>query len=85
MVPTIHLNGTSCQELMDQIVNVERAGRKMLQALYDASPNGRDYYTQGDNAFHEVQSEHQDRVKRIQSVIDEIQEIADSISEWLTI
>lgn len=43
-LPTIHLNGTSPEELSRQAEQVYDRARDLLDALRDASPNGRDYY-----------------------------------------
>ena len=44
MVPTIHLNGTSHDELLRQILDAKEAIRKAVEALANAAPNMRDYY-----------------------------------------
>lgn len=45
--PTVHINGTSKEALLEQAVAVCDAARALLQALVEASPNGRDFYVQG--------------------------------------
>jgi hypothetical protein len=48
--PTVHLNGTSKEHLLDAAqaaLTATREARDKLQATY---PNGRDYYPQGDVA-----------------------------------
>ncbi len=49
--PTVHLNGTAKQELIDQQIKVIGATRILLGAMRNAQPNGRDYYPQGSAAF----------------------------------
>ena len=68
LVPTVHLNGTSKQELLNQnaiaIADIE-AARESLQA---AAPNGRDYYPQGPTALKQATAEHLDRVRRLDAI-----------------
>ncbi|OFV82361.1 MAG: hypothetical protein A2Y78_08430 [Acidobacteria bacterium RBG_13_68_16] len=51
VLPTIHLNGTSRTTLQDNWKEVANAARALKSALINASPNGRDYYPQGENAI----------------------------------
>lgn len=41
--PTVHLNGTSRDALLEQRLNLADALRDSLRALREAEPNGRDY------------------------------------------
>jgi uncharacterized protein involved in tolerance to divalent cations len=44
MYPTVHLNGTSADELLKQAENAGQAIAAAYKACSDAAPNGRDYY-----------------------------------------
>ena len=44
IAPCVHLNGTSKQELMDNLESIHTALEKARDALKAAAPNGRDYY-----------------------------------------
>lgn len=46
-VPTVHLNGTSKGELLDQAHRAARAVANAITAVMQAAPNGRDFYVQG--------------------------------------
>jgi hypothetical protein len=81
MVPTIHLNGTSRQELLDGYVVTLRAVCDAIDALSKAHPNGRDYYVQGPDATHKAKDEHRSRVHRLASVRDELAAIAEAIHD----
>jgi hypothetical protein len=58
MPPTFHLNGTSRDVLDQQYENALAKLQDAIKALEDASPNGRDYYLQGPNAFGIAQASH---------------------------
>lgn len=76
-MPTIHLNGTSRSELLEQQVVAIDAVRKAIDALQQASPNGRDYYVQGGHAFTAAREEHTSRLSRLVEVRKELEEIAE--------
>jgi hypothetical protein len=57
-VPTVHLNGTSGEELMEQFRKVTDALRNAVAVLTENFPNARDYYVQEDpNAFTKAKDE----------------------------
>lgn len=80
-VPTIHLNGTSHSELAAQFDRVSHALCEAVNALVDASPNGRDYYPQGPTAMKEAVAEHDLRVKTLQNLRQEIEAIQEAIAD----
>lgn len=67
--PTVHLNGTSKQELIEQQRGVITALRGVLKALSAADPNGRDYYPQGNSAIQQAINEQNARAAVIQNLI----------------
>jgi hypothetical protein len=73
--PTVHLNGTSLEALKEGYWDSCRAVHLAISALSKAYPNGRDYYVQGEGAFTEAAQEHYDRIRRLESVYTEINEI----------
>lgn len=79
-VPTVHLNGTSKEALLDQISDALAALAEAHSKLSAAAPNARDYYMQG-LAFGRALSQHVGRVKKIQSVIAELQAIGEKIAD----
>jgi hypothetical protein len=81
-VPTIHLNGTSGDALLRQIVVALTALRKAREAMCEGAPHGRDYYVQSDpDAFKKARAAHQNRLTRIEHIHDEIEKIGIAISE----
>ncbi len=85
IIPTIHLNGTSGEALLDQITTAGQAAQGLLRALSAASPNGRDYYLQGPNVLRQAEAEHRSRVGRVQSVFTELGELAEAIANEIDI
>lgn len=80
-IPTVHMNGTSPEQLMEPLLRAHRAIEEALDALAAASPNGRDYYPQGDDALREAQQEHRSRAERLRSVQEELMEIAVAVQD----
>lgn len=79
MTPTVHINGTSKQELSAQVEAAYRAVDDAMRALAAMSPNGRDYYVQGDGALARAEQEHASRMARLVSVKNELEEYALSL------
>lgn len=79
MIPTVHLNGTSWASLIAQIESAVNAIDKALEAISDASPNGRDYYPQGDSAFKKALIEHESRLHRLREIKNEYHQIWDEL------
>lgn len=79
-VPTVHLNGTDKQSLLDQITDASSALDEAMDNLHNAWPNGRDYYVQGDNAYHTARSEWQARMNILGTMKDELNTIALDVS-----
>jgi hypothetical protein len=81
MYPTVHLNGTSREDLLRQ---VEDAGLALINA-YDAlakmAPHARDYYPQGPDAILQATKEHSDRLHRLATVNSEIERIYEALQE----
>lgn len=77
--PTVHLNGTSRDELVAQLERAVAAIREAETALAEAAPNTRDYYPQGHGAFEAARQEHYQRQGRLQSVRSELEIMWESI------
>lgn len=83
-VPTVHMNGTSAEELTRQYLDAVAALDAAIVGMTRAYPNGRDYYTQGPKAFSEAAAEFMDRAKRVDAVRREFIDIADAIHDQVT-
>jgi hypothetical protein len=78
--PTIHMNGTARDSLLEANLGASDALRAALAALELNAPNPRDYYPQGDAAFPAAAREHADRVSRLRSVLAELEALAEAIA-----
>ncbi len=74
--PTIHLNGTSAKDLLEQYRAAMEAISAAGDALAKCGPNGRDYYPQGPEAVGKAIDEHRSRRQRLEAIYDEITELA---------
>ena len=83
MIPTVHLNGTAGEVLLDQYVAAADAVSKAIDAVCDAGPNARDYYVQSHDASLTAQREHEARVAALKRVRDELAAIADGIQDQI--
>lgn len=81
MIPTIHLNGSDPHRLMKEIRDAYRAIDTAIDALTRASPNGRDYYPQGQEAIKTAIKEHDSRCNRLRDIRRELTYIFDGIYE----
>lgn len=73
--PTIHLNGTSKQALADDLANALQALTVAIRAVEATSPNIRDYYPQGREAFAQATAEYRSRVERLTAVRQELADL----------
>lgn len=71
-IPTIHLNGTSKERLIDGFCEVSDKINIAYEMLKQTAPNGRDYYPQGPSAFAEAEKEHLARLAKLDEVKKEI-------------
>lgn len=72
IVPTIHLNGTSADRLIEDLCTASNALNDAYGWIQQTAPNGRDWYPQGPAAFEQAQAEHFARLQRIDDVKAEI-------------
>lgn len=78
-VPTIHLNGTSKDELLNLYRNAHRALTDAQRAMAAATPHGRDYYVQSPAAYSVARHQHETRMRNLGEMIAEIETIAIAI------
>lgn len=79
LVPTIHLNGTPRETLLEQHSLAYTALREAISALQYACPNGRDYYPQGPSAITAALAAHSSRVQTLEAIAAEILAIGEAI------
>lgn len=79
ILPTIHRNGTSGEDLLEQTCTAADAVKVAIRALENAGPNGRDYYPQGPDALQRAATEHRERIAKLAEVVAELEEMAERI------
>ena len=77
--PTVHLNGTSGDDLLSQTTDAMIALSDAIKALQAAGPHGRDYYVQQQANFAEAQQQHWDRIAKLEAVQADLVAISQSI------
>lgn len=78
--PTIHMNGTSVESLLEMNEEAYQALRTAMAALRNAGPNGRDYYPQAGNAMGAAVAEHEARLRRIHEVMIELENMGEYLA-----
>jgi hypothetical protein len=81
--PSIHLNGTSAESLLEDYGKAAEALRLAIEAMYVASPNARDYYPQGPEACELAVKEHRERCAKVRAAREEILTIMEHIDTVL--
>lgn len=71
--PTVHLNGTGKQTLIDEWQDAVNILNAAYRALKLCGPNGRDYYPQGPDACSAATGQHFDRLRVIDAVKGELE------------
>lgn len=69
-LPTIHLNGTGAQSLQAEYEAVRLAAESAIEALENATCNGRDFYPQPDAAWKQARAEREAAFAMLQQVVD---------------
>lgn len=86
-IPTVHLNGTSKQSLLDGYLAAVNAVRIAEQAVAETWPHARDYYMQpalepgGGTKATLAADQHEDRLRRLAAVLAELEAIAEGVSD----
>lgn len=84
--PSIHTNGTSAAELAENYGAAMTKVREAMEALFKCAPHGRDYYPLPQGALEDAKREAQNRLTRLQSILDELLPLAMHCSDhWKTL
>lgn len=83
VIPTVHLNGTYKGRLMESLMEVLEALRVALKALYNATPNARDYdiREEDEGTYQQAIADHARRVRSIEVALTEIEEIVIGVDD----
>jgi hypothetical protein len=71
VLPIVHLNGTSAEELLRLRQDAHSALDKAVVALQQMAPNGRDYYLES-GRFEEALAQHEWRLIALTEIMEEI-------------
>ena len=80
-LPTLHLNGTSGESLINALCEASSKLDDAYNALKQTAPNGRDYYPQGPEALTKATEEHRSRLRRLDAIKDEIDQLTLAIAD----
>jgi hypothetical protein len=78
--PTIHMNGTSANQLYEDYEEALDSVREAIKMLEKASPNGRDY-PQGDAAYTTAKKEHDARIAALVKICNELGAILEHVAD----
>lgn len=81
LVPTIHLNGTGAKTLREEYEKAYYAIQAAIDALSEATLNGRDFYPQGDNAFYEARDQRKEAFSCLFAARDYAGKIVEGIND----
>jgi hypothetical protein len=81
--PTIHLNGTGGERLLQQYHDQIMALDNAINVLYQTGPNARDYYVHGENEYKIARAEHDHRMKRLRDIKNELDGIWQTLFDQL--
>lgn len=81
ILPVIHLNGTSKDALLDAYGIAVDALNTAYRAIKETAPHGRDYYPMGPHAMKVATEEHMERLRKVDAVRIEIEEMMTKIDE----
>ncbi len=79
MTPTIHINGTSREQLLDGYLSALEELERAIYKLSLTAPNGRDYYVQDGDAWRVANAEHLERMRALHAVREELSQIAEHL------
>jgi len=83
LIPTIHLNGSSGERLLEQYTAASAAVRAAISTLQEVDVNARDYYVQGENAPQAAQREHDARLMALRRIDLDLAMIVEGIQDQL--
>jgi len=78
--PKLSLNGTNGHVLLRQYLDAAEGLRQATRGLNDIEIHGRDYVLLDSNAVNIAYSEHQERKRKVEAIIQELLDIATEIA-----
>lgn len=77
--PTVHINGSSAESLMDGFETAIEALRRAIECVGDTAPHARDYYIQDPGEFERAKQQHAARIEALRLVRIELEAIRASV------
>ncbi len=81
--PTVHLNGSSPDVLLDGYKAASDAVYEALHKLEECAPNARDYYVQGPREFSHAMDEHMLRCHKLTAVRTELVALLNHVQDQI--
>ena len=81
IIPRVHWNGTSREELLKQLHDATAAVSDAITAMAKATPHGRDYYIISHEATKQAQDEHYARMNKLHEVVQDLIRITEGVAE----
>ena len=81
IIPAVHSNGTSREDLVAQAWGVSQAAKALVEALRAAMPNGRDYYPLGGDAAEDARDAWMARIVAADNIRSDFSSLARAIKE----
>ena len=78
--PTVHLNGTSRNELLEGYIDACNAVSHAVDIVRKNGPNMRDYYIAGPAHGAAAMTEHEARLEKLEAVLAELREIGEHVA-----
>lgn len=82
-IPTVHLNGTSGTTLVEEYQGAYEAIDRAIDALAATTCNGRDFYPQGPDAYHQAREERQQALQKLREAQEYVELIWAGISDQM--
>lgn len=79
MIPTVHLNGTGKQHLVQELLDAHKAVGAAILALHQVTVHGRDFYPQGPNAYGQARHEMDARLLTLHALQDELRQMFEGV------
>jgi hypothetical protein len=80
-IPTVHLNGTSKEELIAQLRGAIVHAIALKDLLHDAMPHDRDYYVQGEGLGIRARMQMKVRILKVETIVDDLMCILQKVQE----
>lgn len=80
-LPTIHLNGTGASTLSEEYEAAWQALKMARDVFTSSTLNARDFYPQGDHAYHDARFERSEAIAKLDDVIEYVESWVEHINE----